>query len=335
MFNFFNSAPRRGAIRGIAATFLVAGVIASSIASCAQADPSPADPGTADQNQNATDDAVTDAQSSVGYPAMWRVADDDTEIILFGTFHLLPRDIEWRTDAFDDAMARTETTVTEVDTDSPEAIATASRLMQELGRNPPGVTLSSILGPERFAQMAAVADRYGVPESVLEPSRPWFAILTLSLVAMQKEGFDPSYGVETVVESQAIAEGDDIAFLESVEVQLNALTSLGGPELLAEFDVTMEQFDNFKEYTDEMVTAWRTGDAPAIEDIVIKDLRESAPKAYDALIVQRNKNWVVQLDEWLQGEGDYFVAVGAGHLVGAQSVIAMLEAKGWTVERIQ
>ena len=268
-------------------------------------------------------------------PAMWRVADEDTEIFLFGTFHLLPKDADWRTDAFAEAMAETGTTVLEVNTDSPAARASVAKLMQEYGRNPPGVTLSSILGPERAAKLKTVADRYGVPMATLETARPWLALLTLSLVGMQKEGFDPTHGVEAVVTEQARKENDAYDYLESVEYQIKALASLDGPELLAEFDVTLEQFDDLKGFTSRMLTAWRSGDVAAIEDIVIADLRETAPDAYESLIVARNRNWVETLTGWLEAEGDYFVAVGAGHLVGPDSVIAMLKDEGWTVERVQ
>ncbi len=279
------------------------------------------------------------AKIEEGAPAMWRVADEDTEIILFGTFHILPDNVAWRTTTFDDAMARTETTVTEVDTDNPEALAKLAGLMQELGQNPPGVTLSDTLGPERFAQLSNVAEGYGIPPSMLETARPWFGFLQLSLAGLVKEGFDPANGVETVVKGQATQEEDAFAYLESVEFQIRALASLDGPEMLANFDISMEQLKDLKAYSQKMVEVWRTGDLAGIEETIIAPMRDDAPTSYNTLIVERNKNWAVQLIDWLNNggteEGDYFVAVGAGHLVGPESVINMMREKGWTVERIQ
>ena len=79
-------------------------------------------------------------------PAMWRVSDTDTTIFLFGAFHLLPPELTWRTKAYDEAMARSATTITEADTSSAAAIDTIRTAVQTHGLNPAGVTLSETVG---------------------------------------------------------------------------------------------------------------------------------------------------------------------------------------------
>ncbi|MEE2692525.1 MAG: TraB/GumN family protein [Pseudomonadota bacterium] len=275
------------------------------------------------------------AQSSAGSPALWRVADADSELYLFGTFHLLPSRLQWETSAFDSAMRETETTIVEADVSSPEAQAAMLGLVQRYGLNPKGVTLSSTLGPKRAAELKRVAANLNVPMATLEPLRPWLALVTLAGVAMQVEGFDPSHGVETVVLARAGEEGDALAYFETAEEQVKILADLDDGEMLANFDITIEEFDDFKATTERILEAWRVGDVETLDAEILAPLRDASPKAFHALIVARNENWAKKIADLMSGEGDYFIAVGAGHLIGDDSVIDLLTEQGFTVERVQ
>ena len=268
-------------------------------------------------------------------PAMWRLADEDSEVVLFGTFHVLPADLEWTTPAFDAAMAETAATFTEADVSSPEAQAALGALVQQYGLNPPGVTLSSIMGAERFAQLSAVATEIGIPPQALEAQRPWLAMISLTAIAMQKEGYAQAAGAEALIEARAKAEGDEIGFLETAEFQIRQFANIPDEDILGNFDQTLEQLADLPTYLDRMLQAWSTGDVEDLDEGFFKPMKLEAPVAYDALLVTRNKNWVEKIDEMMAGEGDYFIAVGAGHLVGEDSVIAMLRARGYDVTRVQ
>lgn len=268
-------------------------------------------------------------------PAMWSLADEDSTIYLFGTFHILPSSLSWTTAAFDEAMKATTTTVTEVDTKSPQSQAAMTRLVQELGLNPPGVTLSSTLGETRAARFAEVAGRYGLNMAEFEPLRPWLAMIALSVAILQKEGFSEESGAEATILARASAEGDRIAHLESAEYQVRALASLDEAEILADFDSSLDQFDEFKSYAKRVVSAWKKGDAEMLEKETLAPMREAAPLAFRTLITDRNRNWTVEIERMLAGDEDYFIAVGAGHLIGEDSVVDMLEERGYEVRRVQ
>ncbi len=280
------------------------------------------------------DGAASAAAAGAG-PAMWRLADDDSEIYLFGTFHILPASISWTTAAFDAAMAATETTVTEVDTKSPEAQAKMVALVQELGLNPPGVTLSSTLGPDRTKKLEQIISKYGVPMASLEPLKPWLAMISLSVLVMQAEGYTANSGAEEIILTRAAGEGDKIAHLESAEYQVRALASLDEAELLRDFDNSLGQLADFKDYSARVLGAWSSGDVDALDKETLVEMRKSAPGAFKTLITDRNRNWVAEIDKMMKGDGDYFIAVGAGHLVGKGSVIDLLEDKGFDVRRVQ
>ncbi|MEQ8935476.1 MAG: TraB/GumN family protein, partial [Amphiplicatus sp.] len=268
-------------------------------------------------------------------PAMWRLKDADSEIYLFGTFHVFPANVPWTTSAFDKAMEETETTITEADVTSPEAQAAMFGLVQKYGLNPQGVTLSSTLGPDRAAEIERIAGSLGVPMATLEPYRPWLALVSLASMAMQSAGFDPASGVERVVIAKATSQGDEIEYFETAEEQIKILAGLDDEEMLANFDVTIEQFDDFKALTEGMLASWKAGDLKALEADILAPLRDSSPAAFRDLIVARNESWVSKIAAIMEGEGDYFIAVGAGHLIGEDSVVDLLGERGFAVERVQ
>lgn len=270
-----------------------------------------------------------------GAPAMWRVTDGDSRIYLFGTFHLLPKGVTWTTPAYKTAMADAEITVVEVDTTSSYAKSTMSALVYERGVNPSYETLSDILGAARFAKLAAVAERYGLSPKSLQPMRPWLATLSVSAAALNAAGFDRGFGVERAVLADAKAEDDMVAFLETVEGQIKALAAFDGPDMLANVDLTITQLNTFNETMPPMLAAWLKGDVATLDRLSSDDMRRTAPGAYKAMLVDRNRNWIPMIEHWLAKKSDYFIAVGAAHLVGRDSVIAMLQKKGLKVERIQ
>ncbi len=274
------------------------------------------------------------AEKAAG-PAMWRLSDADSEIYLFGTFHILPPSLDWTSATLDEAMTGTPITMTEADTDSPESQAKMAALVQELGLNPPGVTLSSQLGPERAKRMGLAAEKIGVPMAALEPMRPWLALLSLAVGAMQAEGYSSEAGAESIILGRAAAQKDKIAHLETAEFQIRALASLSNEEWLADFERSLEQIADFKGFSKRTLEAWRTGDLDSIDKEMIGPMRESAPGAYKTLMVDRNTNWVSQIEEIMSGSDDIFIAVGAGHLIGEDGVVEMLKRKGYAIERVQ
>ncbi|MEM6414706.1 MAG: TraB/GumN family protein [Pseudomonadota bacterium] len=273
--------------------------------------------------------------SGTNAPAMWRVYDNDSVIYLFGTFHILPENVQWRTGAYQRAMADSDITIVETDLEAPGTEEQMTSLVIRYGLNPPGVTLSETIGTERADRLKAVASRFGIPAENLEQQRPWLALITLSTIALQKAGFDPENGVEKYVLKQAKSEGDSFEYLETLEQQITTLANISNEDMLANFDATLDEFTDFKSFTTELLEHWRTGNVSALAQVVVGDLRRDAPTVHEAIFLNRNRNWVNRIKNLLAGSGNIFMAVGAGHLVGQDSVVNMLQQQGYTVERVQ
>jgi uncharacterized protein YbaP (TraB family) len=85
-----------------------------------------------------------------------------------------------------------------------------------------------------------------------------------------------------------------------------------------------------------LMNAWRRGDEAPLETIIFEQADDDPDLAelYDRLIFRRNVSMADELERLLQRPGTWFVVVGAGHVVGDRSVIALLKRKGYDIQRI-
>jgi uncharacterized protein YbaP (TraB family) len=262
------------------------------------------------------------------------VADDDTTVYLFGTVHVLPPTVEWRTNKIDRALADSKAVYFETDLDpAPNEILP---VLQKLGMYPPSERLSDKLSAEDRAAFQKAAGELGLPAFQLDTMRPWLAGITLAEAMITKAGYDATSGVERKLAPSAAGAGKEIRKLETVEQQLLAFADVPEPAQLRFLMDGVHQMDEEATVLDTMVKAWAAGDVGQLEKIMIEEDFEEMPEIYDALLVKRNRNWAKQIDELIDAEaGTFFIAVGAAHLAGKDSVIQMLKPLGHTVERVE
>lgn len=266
-------------------------------------------------------------------PALWRVSDADTTVHLFGTVHVLPPDTTWRTAALDKALADAKAVYFETDVEPDPAAMTG--LVVQLGMYPPGQTLNERLTPEQSALLAEICGKLGIPVYQLQPMRPWLAATILSERIITSAGYDPASGVERTLQPLAKSAGKEIRKLESIEEQLRIFADLPEADQVSYLMEGLKEIDGQTELLEQLVGAWATGDVETIKRIMIEQELAETPVIYEALLLKRNRKWAEQLTRLMNEEsGDFFVAVGAGHLVGEGSVEDLLAAD-FKVERVQ
>ena len=274
--------------------------------------------------------AVLVSGSAKAEPAMWVIRDADSTIYLIGTVHVLRPEMVWNAEKVTKAVGEsTELWLELVDADDQAA---AMALMQKYGfdaKKP----LSKKLSPKQHAKLVEVAKQYGLPPASLEPMKPWVAAVMLTVLQVQKAGYDPKSGVEQILKAQAQKEGDKIRGLETLEQQMKFFADLPEPEQVAFLEQTLEYAAEGVEILDRLANAWSEGDVDAIGDVFIDEMKAEAPQLYEKLLVQRNIRWAEQVEEMLSGSGVQQIAVGAGHLAGPDSLQVQLEKRGIKVER--
>lgn len=262
-------------------------------------------------------------------PALWVIKDEDSTLYLFGTVHLLRPTTGWGTPRIDAAFDSADKLVLEIS--NPDDEAAVVPLVMQHGLSP-ATPLSSLLNTEEIAALDAAAKTVGLSAAQMDPFRPWFAALTLSVAPLQKAGYDPASGVELLLKAKAEAAGKPVTGFETIDEQIRILAGFPEETQLAFLRSTLEDFETASVELDKLVEAWAAGDTQAIETIGVEPMRESGEELYQALLVRRNTNWADQIQTMLEGSGTAFIAVGSAHLVGDDSVQEILEQRGVEVD---
>jgi uncharacterized protein YbaP (TraB family) len=271
------------------------------------------------------------ATVAAAQPGLWVARNDHATVYLFGTVHLLPSDTNWKSAALDKALDESQRLSIEIVDD--DAASMQTLVMQHgLDLNAP---LSSKLDEKDRGLLEQAAETAKLPGGMasLQPMRPWLAALTLTMAPLMQAGLDPNQGVDKQLKARMQQAGKPVDGLETAEKQILMLADL--PESM-QMDFLRQ---SFKDVADgparlrELIDAWRNGDTDAIARIEDADLRKDSPLLYQRLIVERNQAWAKTIAERMQQPGVSFVAVGAGHLAGPDSLQEQLRKLGVTVTR--
>jgi uncharacterized protein len=275
--------------------------------------------------------AAAQASRGSGQPAMWTLKDEDTTLHIFGTVHLLRPDLEWRTPEIGAAIAAADTVVFEADTTSAEAGRELMKFFSTQGMFTDGTQLTSLLTEEEVTVLTEALAEVGLPLEAVQPMRPWYAALNLSVMQMTAEGFDPASGVEMKIEAEAAGHGAAFDFLETVDQQLGEFARLDDCAQVEFLMMTAASLDEGVALLDLLVSEWADGDAAGLGALMASPESFGSEAAYEALLTNRNARWTPIIAGKLEQPGTQLIAVGAGHLVGEDSVIAMLRAEGYEV----
>jgi uncharacterized protein YbaP (TraB family) len=264
-------------------------------------------------------------------PALWVVKDDDTTIYLFGTIHVLKPGMTWFDDAVKTAFDRSDEVKLELVMPDPAAM---QGLVQSTGVAPPGTPpLTERLPVAKRAAFAKAVVDAGLPADALDRYKPWLAATQLSIAPLSKLGYDATNGPEQVITAAAKAAGKPLTGLETAEQQLGYFSNLSDGAQISFLTSTMDELPKAADTMARMVDDWAAGRP----DRLARDMNESlkdSPEVAKVLLVDRNKRWAEWIRQRLAKPGTVFVAVGAGHLAGADSVQAQLAKAGVTARRI-
>jgi uncharacterized protein YbaP (TraB family) len=268
--------------------------------------------------------AVTDVD-----PALWVIKDEDTTIYLFGSIHVLKPGLGWFDDGVKTAFDSSDQLVLEL-VDLPAAETQA--LFGKLAMDQQGKTLRSKMNDADRAVYDAAMGNLGIPAPSLDPFEPWAAGIAMSLMAMQKAGFDPNSGVEKQLTAAAKVSNKPIAGLETAEFQLGIFDTLPEADQIAFLVETAKMIDDTNSMMDKMVNMWGSADTESLAQLMNEGM--TSRTLYDALLTKRNANWAKWISAQMKKPGVTFMAVGAGHLAGSTSVQALLPAYGLTATRV-
>jgi len=249
--------------------------------------------------------AIAPAEPAADQPAMFMVRDADTTVYIFGTFHALDGRSQWFGKQVRDAFEQSNELVLET-------------LVPEQPQ--PGPFVPPLRAPS------------------VTPSASFLATTRLAINAGRAKGMQVGNGADMVLRHVAEAEGKPVEGLETLQLQIDMFNripqSAAAPrQPRAGEPVDNGAMDGLSNVMSEMQTAWKRGDQSVFVRM-LSQLRQASPDTYRMMFTERNERWADWIRGRMQAPGTVFVAVGAGHLAGPDSLLVRLAERGIPSQRV-
>jgi len=272
------------------------------------------------------------AQSEVR-PPLWEIRAGDATAYLFGTIHVGAADFYPLPESVESAFRNSDTLAIEVDQNNTQEAASAVAIALY---TPPD-SIENHLEPALLASAQKASAQYGLQFVQLRQMKPYLLMFTLTMMEYGRLGFDPAYGLDAHFSQRARREGKRVVTLESMYQQMSMLDNLSPKLQSAMLQITVDEINSGEvpDLVDEMITAWRTGDTEQLNEVLSAEERKLKPTLAKEFrhhfLTERNAAMAQQIDDMLRDGQRVFVAVGALHMVGKDSIPVLLRKKGYAV----
>ena len=268
---------------------------------------------------------------ATGKSFVWKVQSGTKVLYLAGSVHALGADAYPLSAAYENAFAAAGTLVEEINLSETEALAAAPMLLAK-GIYTDGRTFESAVAKDTATLVANRLKDTGIPPELIRPMKPWMVMLMITAFEAQKAGLEAALGLDKYLFDKAKTAGKTLVALETAESQIDRFDAM--PESLQEqmLRSTLSELDVQGNSVAEMIGAWRRGDAAALEKMALSSF-DGYRGAYTSLIVERNNNWIPQIEACFTRPQPCFVVVGAAHLVGPDGLLTLLRKKGYRLEQ--
>ena len=264
---------------------------------------------------------------STNHHSLWQATGPHCTVYLLGSIHFLKPENYPLAPVIEQAFTNAQTVVFETDLglmEDPGAIA--GKLMAK-AMLPAGQTLAEQLTPATYRALSNYLASVGMSAAMFTQFKPGLVAMTLEATELQRLGFAADQGVDLHFYRLATKQGKKLVPLETIDFQLDLITGFSKDEGELMVKSTLDEMEKTRQELAELVKAWRVGDGDGT-DHILNSLRQDAPAIYKRLLTDRNQNWLPKLEEFLAGDQNVIVIVGAGHLVGQGGVVELLKRKG-------
>ena len=276
--------------------------------------------------------AVLAPLNAAGRAFAWKATGRGGVVYLVGSVHMLSSDMYPLSPSLESAYKDSDLLVEEVDLGLMMDPSSQMQLLMR-GMLPSSQSLEKVLSPATYALVSKRIESSGAPMEPLRLLKPWMVALMLEAMEWQKAGLDPELGLDKHFYDEAKNDSKGVQGLETADDQLSIFDTMTMDQQDKMLAQTLKDIDEEKAAMSKLIDAWKTGDTTAVERIVLAGLKQD-PALYQRLLVGRNKNWLPKLEALFTRRGHALVVVGAAHLVGPDGLVAMLKAKGYSVEQM-
>ena len=263
---------------------------------------------------------------------LWKVQSSRSTVYLLGSIHCLKEDVYPLNQAIENAYESSDKLVVEANINDLGNLDLRTLADRAFYNNDDHV--GNHVSPETYRLIKKESKALGMPIELLRMQKPWFLALAFQAMELVRLGYSPEHGVDYHFLTRAQGK-KSILELESLDEQLSLLSGFSDGEQEKFLIYTLETLSSMDRQVGNMVRAWTSGDAQAMESILsdaaLQD--ESIAPIFRKLFDERNVRMTSKIEGYLNSSGGYFVIVGAGHLVGKKGLVELLRSKGYVVEQ--
>jgi uncharacterized protein YbaP (TraB family) len=278
--------------------------------------------------------AISSARLPSGRHCLWSVSSDNATVYLLGSLHLVKKEIYPLDAAIEEAFDDSQWLAVEINLNNLDILQSQSNALS-LALYQGNDTLQNHLSKETMQAFESKMSKLGMDIRLFMKFKPWYIATQLTMANLLSLGFDPEYGIDRYFLNKA--KGDkQILELENIDFQLRLLSGLSDKEQELFLQSTMIDIDIMGQQMEALTGAWLSGDVKTLEAITFKGLNEHPEMLplYEKMYFSRNRVMADKIEALLKGAGTYFIVVGAGHLIGDEGLVKLLQQKGFSTEQM-
>jgi uncharacterized protein len=262
---------------------------------------------------------------------IWKASSPHSSIYLLGSIHVASPDMYPLPRHIEEAFRRSSVLVVEVDLNKIDQTKFQPLLMAK-GMYPFNDSLWNHVTPETKTLVSRFCDENGVPSEVFARVKPWLATVMASMLPMQTSGMSPELGIDQHFLNLA-RNVMRVEQLETAEGQLRLLADIPESKQEQYLAATLKSAALTQQLVKDFKSAWMTGDANKL-DTLVSGSWEGATELQKSMFADRNPHMADVAEQCLKNNQRCFVVVGAGHLVGHEGVVRLLQDRGFKVDQL-
>ncbi|MGD8961908.1 MAG: TraB/GumN family protein [Desulfobacterales bacterium] len=262
---------------------------------------------------------------------LWSIQTQSNKIYLLGSIHVLKQETYPLDPTIEKAYASSERIIFETDIAAMQDPAMQAKML-ELGMFPAEHNLFENIARDTRQQLEKKIGALGLPLEAFSRFKPWFVALTLTTLELHRLGYDPQYGIDVYFFSKAQSGGKEIGFLEPPEYQIDLLGNMANKDQNDFLKQTLKDLELIGELAGDLVDSWKSGNADKLHELLHRSFKDY-PNLNDRLLIQRNLKWIKEVEAAMRQNKNVLFVVGAGHLVGPESVVDLLRKNGYKVKQ--
>ncbi len=265
--------------------------------------------------------------------SLWEVSKKGNSIYLGGTIHVLKKEDYPLPVEFSMAFKKADKLVFETDIAKAQTPKFAQKMSQVMTYSD-GKLLKDVLNKKTYKKLEKYLAMRNVSIDELMHFKPSMIVLVMTIIELKRMGM-VDVGVDQFFHEKAKSSGKLISYFETVEQQINFLSSMGEGNEDEIILSTIKDMSQMESMMSVIKSTWLKGDEKKMAEVSLNDMMRDYPELYQMLLVKRNNNWMPKIEKMLKDKKVEMILVGALHLVGKDGLLQQLRNKGYTVKQFK